>query len=238
MKYATELNKRQSQRVIEQAIRLKAPVLIEPRTLDNLESIKGCLQDGQPDTLLIQFAEEPIPAAVFIPTSYCEGRLFVGDNRYLFTTNVLELDTRDELASLTVVRPETIQVLQRRKFWRASLHESSEVRFSWKDEGANSHTAGQLLNLSPDGLACRLSRDAADAILIGDPIEASFQLPSCDHLFELTGVLCNKTPGGSPDTMIVGLQFVVDQHSRPDIELLRDYLFGEFAGHVGEEAAE
>jgi len=238
VKYAIELNPRQSQRVLEQAIRVKAPVLIEPRTLESMEGLKGTLQGGSAENLQVYFCEPSIPVGAFVPTSYCDARLFVGDNRYLFTTSVLELDTRGQPACLTLARPETIQVLQRRKFWRATLRESSEVSLHWSSSSGEAEAVGALCNISPDGMACRLSRQDADAMFIGDPVRVRFALPFYDRTFDLTAVICNKTPGASSDSMLVGLQFVADEQGSQEIRALREYLFGEFAGQIGEETVE
>jgi hypothetical protein len=68
---------------------------------------------------------------------------------------------------------------------------------------------GWLCNISPDGLACRAGTRIADQLGIGEQVHVEFTLaPGDRERFSLTAALCNKTPAGTKNTMILGMQFL------------------------------
>jgi len=104
-------------------------------------------------------------------------------------------------------------VAERRRFWRAALAESTRVELKPTTNDKPLSIQSDLLNISPDGIACRVAGSDIDALLIGEPVELSFTLSGTARACALTGVICNKTPTGSGENVIVGMQFVM----RPDV---------------------
>ena len=80
--------------------------------------------------------------------------------------------------------------------------------------------AATLLNISPEGIACRLEQSAADAIERRATLTAIFELPSCDQPFHLRALVSNKTPA-SEGCSIIGLQFLRSEREIRELAALR-----------------
>ncbi|NOX59628.1 MAG: PilZ domain-containing protein [Planctomycetes bacterium] len=78
---------------------------------------------------------------------------------------------------------------------------------------ANRIGEGAMLNLSQDGLACRISRELSDSLDIGGPIGVVFELGSAPTRIEAKGTIKNKTAAGSAHSIIVGVCFNDDAES-------------------------
>ena len=169
---------------------------------------------------------------------YAEGHIQMGDCRYLFSTHVIDVIPGDGYGTMVLARPLAVMVLQRRRFWRTRHAESSDIEIVY-DTGTSRETLiGALCNISPGGLAVRLNTPQADGLLIGETIKTQFELPRLDHLFKFDAVLCNKTPGGSKESVIIGLQFTNLERCERPLMLLRSYLRGEDRTAVDREANE
>lgn len=146
--------------------------------------------------------------------TYCDVVMPLGEHRYMFCSNVVAVSQEPPgsgAVHICLERPETIQVGQRRRFWRFRPAMSSQVELRWVDAGDQSpaHGIGWLCNVSANGMACRVDNHVADRLGIGERIRLVFALsPGDPERFKLEAVLCSKTPAGTPGTIILGLQFI------------------------------
>ena len=169
--------------------------------------------------------------------TYCDVTLQLGDNRYVFCSDVVavgEFPQASGVAAIFLARPQTIQVTQRRRFWRFLPEQSSQVELNWTDADLTPRRGGGwLCNLSGDGLACRVDTGLADRLAIGGKLRAEFSLtPGNPERFALEAVLCSKTPAGTQGTMILGLQFSTgagNDASAAAAEALRRQLLARYA---------
>jgi hypothetical protein len=243
MSYAIDLNERQSARTLEQAIRHQARVVLEPRIWPAEEAIRCQLEAcerpaGQGRRVysapLVVVADlgggskppgaEVGPAGraadlalvekynVLIGT-YCDAILELGENRYLFSTDVTRVEPSGPIirgVRIYLTRPEVIQVAQRRRFRRIQLPQAAQVEIRWKGEdGSGGGGIGWLYNIGQEGLACRVDSALADRLWIGQEIKIGFSLrPAELEHYALDAVICNKTPAGTPDRTILGMQFL------------------------------
>ncbi|MCK6484421.1 MAG: PilZ domain-containing protein [Phycisphaerae bacterium] len=206
MKYAIDLSERQSQRALNHALQSHAQVVMELTGESN--AMTGQFVLGDESILAISLTRPVSPATGGLVGRYVDVQVFA-DQRYFFTSYVIEDDGGlVEPNQIAIRRPQTIQVLQRRRFWRARVAPSSTVSLSWKSNGAVEERCATLLNLSAEGLACRAPRADVDGLCVGDAVDLRFEIPDGPAPFELTGVVCNKTPGVDA-TIILGLQFRV-----------------------------
>ncbi len=235
MSYAIDLNARQSARILEQALRHKAGVYLEPRIFNEDESLRGQIEaimpSGEsslrPATLVVALpahadlanpadpAHPPVTLAELnlLVGTCCDGFISLGENRYLFDADVLRVDPVHEppfIARVYLTRPDALQVMQRRRYSRFRPARSTQVELRWQKE--NSELGGAiswLCNISPDGMACRIERRIGEQLWIGDRITLEFTLaPGEQNHYVIDSVLCSKTPGGTDDKMILGLQFL------------------------------
>jgi len=162
--YSIELNPRQSSRTIEQAIRHKALVMVEPRIwpegeplLCRMEPPRGGGGETEMRLTLVPVPPEqpaegqssPAPVPFVVPSeipaeswaellgTYCDACIILGEQRYLFSTDVTGVErtvSPQEPARLHMSRPTTIQVIQRRRFRRIELFHSTQVELTWTRE--------------------------------------------------------------------------------------------------------
>ncbi len=235
MSYAIDLNPRQTTRIIEQALRHRAPVILEPRIFNDDESLRGQFEaslpagatNGRPASVVVTLlAPTPAQAAIEPPHitlqelnllvgTCCDGIMSLGESRYLFDADVVRVEPCAEpnmLARVYLTRPESLQVMQRRRFSRFRPARSTQVELRWqKDAQTLGGAIAWLCNISPDGLACRTERRIAEQLWIGDRITLEFTLAAGENNhFVLDATLCSKTPGGTDDKTILGLQFTCD----------------------------
>lgn len=71
-------------------------------------------------------------------------------------------------------------------------------------------TEGVLLNLSPDGLACRLHERDGESILMGRQLRVAFRPRPSEEVLCLTGRVTNIIRGGTVGQIVVGLALVAD----------------------------
>jgi len=241
MAYAIDLSPRQTTRTLEQAVRHRAEILLQPRVQPDDELIACRLervetpQEGRGGRGYLEVAvlygevasdgsadDEQSPKEMGAPGrgyeeligTYCDAALQLGENRYLFCSDVLAAWNPSKpggSACIRLARPETIQVTQRRRFWRFVPARSAQVNLSYSDgEPVGGSGMGWLCNVSADGLACRVDSRLADHVGIGEHLKVEFALAPGDPVrFRLDAALCNKIPAGTQGTMILGLQFMV-----------------------------
>ncbi len=98
--------------------------------------------------------------------------------------------------------------LQRRRFWRASVHESTTVQITGDQSAAPSR--GALLNVSPDGLACLACGADAEGWSVGDRLHMRFALDGDEQLYSVDATLRAKTPASDPEQIILRFQFLAE----------------------------
>lgn len=253
MSYAIDLTPRQSSRILEQALRHKAGVTLEPRIFNEDEALSGQIEAiipsggaaNSPSAVVIAMHSTPISDVTQIASApvtiqelnllvgtCCDAALRLGDAKYLFDGDVIRVQPAHEppvIARVFLTRPETLQVMQRRRFSRFRPARSTQVELRWQKDAESLHgTIAWLCNISPDGLACRVERRIGEQLWIGDRITAEFTVaPGELNHYVIESFLCSKTPGGTEDKMILGLQFVGEpgfESSQQATEKLRKHL--------------
>jgi len=249
MPFAIDLSPRQSARTLQQAIRYRAEVLIEPRIWEQAEPIAcrlepppegGSRRDGSARVMVLSYdltCESPgesteAPAAPRITAdqfgrligTYCDLAIRLGENVYLCSADVIKVirpAEPDVPLIIHLTRPEMLQVAQRRRFRRFQLADSAKVRITWRREGEPANEGiGWLCNVGADGLACRIDTHTADRLWIGEIVRVDFTLaPTDPQRFVFDAAICNKTPAGSEGKMIVGLQFQTDPQHASSLQM-------------------
>jgi len=259
MDFAIDLNPRQSARILEQAMRHRAEVILEPRVWPEDRTIpcrlepppdgndphlryhplilipaltESAANEGEQTSVHSLSPKENMPDWQELVGTYCDASINLSEHRYLFEADVIWVEYVSEPSAgcrIYVSCPQCLQVAQRRRYRRITLAQSTQVELHWGDtEKPAFRSLGWLCNLSADGLACRTDRRTADDVWIGDRVEVCFTLGSSDpQRFQIDAVLCNKTPAGTTDKFILGLQFLTDEE-HPDsaaaIKVLRKRL--------------
>ncbi|UCG33961.1 MAG: PilZ domain-containing protein [Phycisphaerales bacterium] len=238
MSFAIELNERQSNRILEQAMRRQAEVMLETKLGAENGPIIGEIAPGQAHTIGLKIKSDPGVLLDSLIGVFAEGYIQMGECRYLFSTHIIDVASDGRHGRMILARPQTLMVLQRRRFWRTQYAESSDVEISYEAGPLTQTVIGALCNISPGGMAVRLKGTQADSLLIGETVRTRFELPNLNHVFKFDAVLCNKTPGAEGEAVLLGLQFAnLDRNEQAEV-LLRSYLHGENRTTADREAGE
>jgi hypothetical protein len=238
MSFAIELNERQSNRILEQAMRRQAEVMLETKLGAENGPIMGEIAPGQTSTIGLRIKSDPGVLLDSLIGVFAEGYIHMGECRYLFSTHIIDVSPDGRYGRMTLARPQALMVMQRRRFWRTQYADSSNVEITYEAGPLTQTVIGALCNISPGGMAVRLKGTQADSLLIGETVRTRFELPNLNHVFRFDAVLCNKTPGSEAESVLLGLQFAnLDRDEQSNI-LLRSYLHGENRTTAGRETGE
>ena len=95
----------------------------------------------------------------------------------------------------------------RRRSSRSRLRTSTVVALRPMD-AATPTCSGVLMNVSADGIACRVPADPAVTIEGDTLIRACFRLEQEDETYELPAVVVYRTRGGTDGYDVLGLRFM------------------------------
>ena len=210
-----DLSPRQASRVLEQALRMRATLEIEPRTQASEEPLLGrvAAQDGTLLRVDMLEGTAALPLHVLIG-AFCDVRLMLGEQMYLFSTCIIDVLEPNAPQRLMLAVPETVHVANRRRWERRQLSEFAQVRL-WPN-GSMTPYIGELCNVSGDGLACRMMRgDLEELLLVGDHVRVAFTLADSGEQFDLPAIVCTKTAATDGTQLVVGMEF---RHQPSDLQ--------------------
>ncbi|MCZ6683957.1 MAG: PilZ domain-containing protein [Planctomycetota bacterium] len=205
-----------SNRILEMAIRSQSQATVDTPLAD--VPLNGALIAADGETLLIRLTGLPSFDPADLVGRECDVKLH-DSQAYAFTCTVHGVPRWGQSIALAVSRPETVEVLERRRLGRAALAPSSEVTIEWRVRDAAHSHAATLLNISAGGLACRMDENTAREINDGSRVTLSFELPSSGPTFRLCAIVSNKTPA-SEDCVILGMEFLRSRDSKAQLEAL------------------
>ncbi len=212
--YSFPLGQRQALRTVELAVRAQARVTLAPKIDDGLR-LGAAIVSGTSESIWVQLddsAHHPLPR---LQTVCCDGELDVGGARYIFSTNVLSVVDEEGAIRLELIRPGELHVVQRRRFGRAVVHDSSPVRVLRRNSGSEApwHCEARMMNLSVGGLACLANRADVDEVAVGDHVHVEFYVAGETEAFEFPAVVQNKTPAAHANSIVLGCQLDTDGES-------------------------
>jgi len=198
------LDSRRAGRVLAQAARRKAKIELTPTGGQVTHSVVARVIETGSNSLLA-LTDSDVPRH-WLPSSYCDAQLELNGVLYLFAACVLEIAHRDDQCCIRLDRPESVHMLQRRRFPRRRLARSTTVSIRSHAQPAASASAS-LLNLSTDGMACLTGRSDAEILSVDDIITVRFQLSDEAKPLELESQVRGKTPGGDDHDVILNIRF-------------------------------
>ncbi len=190
------------------------------------DALAGTLAGGDDRSLHITIPEiEELRTNAFEPLEL-EVTMMVAGGRYLFATRPLDPPPLSSCEVLLVARPTTLTVLERRRSRRRNLREPSTVVLHLPDERDAWQCAASILNVSADGLACRVENADAERIPVGRNVVTDFQVSVVDERFQMTGRVVNSTRAGTPGHVVLGVEFLTEEASHAQRTRLREALVG------------
>lgn len=227
-----KLEAEEAVRVLNDAVAAHCQIVIEFASAPG-RTVNGTLLSGDHQSLLVQVSGNPAFDWQKFHGERCEARIY-HDRRYSARTSVVDLPKWGETQGITLAQPASIAVLDRRRFLRAKLAPSSKVELEWKHDGAEHRQTVSLLNVSSDGMACRVDEALTAGLEKRDRLRARFTLPGGDRQIELNARVTNLTPA-SVGTAIMGLQFVTSKQDAEAIRALRVAIEREENGITDDE---
>lgn len=124
----------------------------------------------------------------------------------------LETSELDDLASgeehlVRIPRPEFITRVERRRSRRYGFRRTTDVEIALGRNGQGERLQGLLLNLSVDGLACKVSNAEAVRLATYQTVTVTFRISGGHPPLVLTGRVASRTPGGSQGCTVIGVEF-------------------------------
>lgn len=226
MRNAVKLDTGASSLVLESAIHTNSPIVLESPAFPEI-TINGFLICGDESALLMEVTGRPSVDFTRIIDAACEAKIYT-DKRYCLHSTITATPSWGDSHSIAIVRPRHIAVLDRRRSLRAKLAPSSKVSLRWTESAGDRSQNVNLLNVSAEGMACRLEEAVATRLDPQQTLEVTFDLPGHRKPFELEARVTNTTPGSEGWT-ILGLQFVTTARDADAIATLRSAIMGQQA---------
>jgi hypothetical protein len=226
MIFMLDLTTRQASRVLEQALRTHASVLIEPRST-RADPFAARFTQREGNLLHLEVdPSAPPPAPATLIGVFCDARTVLSDQLYLFSTYIVDVLDGATPTVVLIAAPELIQLANRRKFERLGTAEPAQVRV-WHAAQVEP-IIGVLSNVGVGGLACLLPGQENDAqFCLDDEVRVSFELPGDEPPFDLPAIVCNKTAATENTPFVLGIQFVLppdDPNAQHTLDRLRALL--------------
>ncbi len=211
-------------RVLTEAVDARACVKLHVDGNGVKADSSGELVGGDDSYLAIRLTHPDTAAGTCLPDYPLRITMTVSDVQYEFDTRCVEQPTTLEGRVIRILRPDTITSADRRRSPRRLLRQATIVSLRSHEADEGWHCDAVMLNLSPDGLACRMPEQHAGALHFDQTIRVTFRLGRSSQLFDLTGRISNITRGATPGQLVVGLEFAADQHSEENQAELRRVL--------------
>lgn len=110
---------------------------------------------------------------------------------------------------------------ERRSSRRRLLRGSVKVEIRTGGSSDTGLATATMLNLSESGVACRVPWEEVDRLGTGESIRVLFSLQETDEPFDLPARIINITQAGTPDTCVIGMEFLFGSDGDRQQALLR-----------------
>ncbi len=211
-------------RVLAEAINTKAPVGFHVDGDDVQADASGELAGGDDSHLVIRLTACDPMSRTFLQDCPYRVTMAVGDVQYEFEAVCAEQSATPDAQVIRILRPHTITSVDRRRSPRRLLRRATNVILRAPDVDEEWQCNAAMLNLSPDGIACRAPEHHLGPLQLDQTIRVTFHLVRSSQLFDLKGRIRNITRGATPGQLVVGLEFAVDRDSEESRAELRRVL--------------
>lgn len=231
-----ELTEKQAARILEQALRTQARVVLESRPREGPLAATIVRRQGQNLCLALQ-SHSPAASLPGLIGAFCEVRMVLSGHLYLFSTCVVDAKEVEGVQELHLAPPTAIELANRRRFDRRGLRGLVEVQL-WIPT-STTPCGGLLNNISRGGINCRFAREPLeDLLLIDEEVRVCFELPLEGETFVLPALVVVKTPMRDGVHLDVGLEFTSPEDDEPvrrSLERLRAALARGYTGNAQTE---
>lgn len=193
--------------VIAQALKVQTPIRIFADTHLSVMLLEGILTDNLEGNLSVLVTNENTSGLAMNVLAMLLVEFSLGEVVYRFEAMSID-DIPDCTPRLVrIPEPKTIAVAERRRSPRRQFQDATKVTLTSIGRDSATRISGALLNLSDDGLACRLLETEIDSLEPDESVSVSFALSSWEQPFALTGRIVSRTKAGSPGYVVAGVEF-------------------------------
>jgi len=138
---------------------------------------------------------------------------------YEFQTTPVPDDAR-KFGTIRLTMPKELFLLERRRTTRRLLRRRLSAWLTSHDfagaapSGTEESVSAVILNVGPHGLACRLPESQTARLSVDDRLFVAFSLGAGNQTFDFTGRIVSITEGGTPEQMVLGIEFIDGGTSR------------------------
>ena len=150
--------------------------------------------------------------------------------RYVFESSSAIQWQDAESGFIRLPKPSSLTLADRRRSERRRLKQRATVSLQMGEGNGTCTIQGAMLNLSPEGIACRIAHEDASRMEVGSAVLVRFGLEEAGESFEWSARVTNITEGGTAGRTVVGLEFIVD-HEADRVRLCRVLEAQRFSGH-------
>lgn len=221
-----------AQNVLSSAIARQAVATVRVEDAGFVLECQGILidEDGGSISLRLERFDESV-------RTLCAGRpptvaFDANATRYVFqsTSAIHWQDGGSGLIRLP--KPSRLTLADRRRSERRRLKQRATVSLQIGEQDGAWTIQGAMLNLSAEGIACRIAREDALRMAVGCVVLVRFVLQEAGRPFEWSARVTNITEGGTADRTVVGLEFIFDHRGEVDrARLCRALEAQRFSGH-------
>ena len=219
-----QLDGETTNRVLRTAIEERAAVQVRADCAGwELAGCAACISEDGSHLILELENADPQTQAI-LESSPLQLSMEVAGAQYCFETRFADQTAEVEPGVVRVLKPATITLAERRRSLRRRLRKPTEVALQASGPDDRWHCTAAMLNLSLEGIACRICAQNAELVDIGQTLRVGFQLDASAPALDLNGRIISITQGGTPDHLVVGLVFIVDRRLEASRATLRKAL--------------
>lgn len=208
-------------RALERASRSRARIRIQLRDRITQRRINGCVIRAGLNSIRVDAGACKIDRAA--RGAFCDATLSIDEGLYVFASRVINICSNDGgCVHLELTRPESLRLIQRRRFVRARLSTSTAVHIEPVADNAFEPFDANLLNLAEEGLAARTEVALADRLSVDQTVRIRFRSDASANAFDLRAILRRKTAAGDRGQVILGLTFEFDDDEGAVRDAVRD----------------
>jgi len=209
---ARALDSASSKRILLQAVQAREAV----RVLISVGGIEtpatGRLEVSDASTLLVELFDPKAVGQLWASATALHVMFDIGNNQYVFETNVVEEPGGTAPGRLRLHRPKTLMAIERRRSTRTPLRNPAPVTLNSTGDDGSWQCSGDIFNVSPEGMACRVRESDAAILTKARKVRAVFRIGHHPQAFDLACRITNVTQGGTAERVVLGMGFVVREN--------------------------
>ena len=207
-----ELSVEESARLLSDAVGAHLPLRVSSEDEPKAVALPGLITDITDGHLELSIDDASRAAFAAFTSDVLRIELSHAGFRYRFATRCAEEYASPATGVLRVLKPGRIVMVERRRSHRRRLQKRGKVTLRDPDNPEAWSCSALMMNLSLGGMACRIRTRDAESIDLGQTLLAVFRAGTPPEELRINSRVVTTTRAGTPDHLVVGMEFVTDEH--------------------------